>query len=80
MPADKPTADAAQPDGETPQTASDIEQPQPEIVSVDTTKNDDADTQHIEIVTIDTTRNDTDTTTPSDGDDIDEITGQLTLF
>ena len=79
MPADKPTADAAQPDGETPQTASDIEQ-QPEIVSVDTTKNDDADTQHIEIVTIDTTRNDTDTTTPSDGDDIDEITGQLTLF
>ena len=80
MPADKPTADAAQPDGETPQTASDIEEPQPEIVSVDTTKNDDADTQHIEIVTIDTTRNDTDTTTPSDGDDIDEITGQLTLF
>ena len=79
MPADKPTADAAQPDGETPQTASDTEQ-QPEIVSVDTTKNDDADTQHIEIVTIDTTRNDTDTTTPSDGDDIDEITGQLTLF
>ena len=79
MPADKPTADAAQPDGETPQTASDIEQ-QPEIVSVDTTKTDDADTQHIEIVTIDTTRNDTDTTTPSDGDDIDEITGQLTLF
>ena len=79
MPADKPTADAAQPDGETPQTASDIEQ-QPEIVSVDTTKNDDADTQHIEIVTIDTTRNDTDTTAPSDGDDIDEITGQLTLF
>ena len=79
MPADKPAADAAQPDGETPQTASDIEQ-QPEIVSVDTTKNDDADTQHIEIVTIDTTRNDTDTTTPSDGDDIDEITGQLTLF
>lgn len=80
MPADKPTADAAQPDGEPPQTASDIEEPQPEIVSVDTTKNDDADTQHIEIVTIDTTRNDTDTTTPSDGDDIDEITGQLTLF
>ena len=80
MPADKPTADAAQPDGETPQTASDIEEPQPEIVSVDTTKTDDADTQHIEIVTIDTTRNDTDTTTPSDGDDIDEITGQLTLF
>lgn len=79
MPADKPTADAAQPDGETPQTASATEQ-QPEIVSVDTTKNDDADTQHIEIVTIDTTRNDTDTTTPSDGDDIDEITGQLTLF
>ena len=79
MPADKPTADVAQPDGETPQTASDIEQ-QPEIVSVDTTKTDDADTQHIEIVTIDTTRNDTDTTTPSDGDDIDEITGQLTLF
>ena len=79
MPADKPTADAAQPDGETPQTASATE-PQPEIVSVDTTKNDDADTQHIEIVTIDTTRNDTDTTTPSDGDDIDEITGQLTLF
>ena len=79
MPADKPTADAAQPDGETPQTASDTEQ-QPEIVSVDTTKTDDADTQHIEIVTIDTTRNDTDTTTPSDGDDIDEITGQLTLF
>ena len=79
MPADKPTADAAQPDGETLQTASDIEQ-QPEIVSVDTTKNDDSDTQHIEIVTIDTTRNDTDTTTPSDGDDIDEITGQLTLF
>ena len=79
MPADKPTADAEQPDGETPQTASDIEQ-QPEIVSVDTTKTDDADTQHIEIVTIDTTRNDTDTTTPSDGDDIDEITGQLTLF
>ncbi|MDD6781313.1 MAG: DNA gyrase/topoisomerase IV subunit A [Bacteroidales bacterium] len=80
MPADKPTADVAQPDGETPQTASDIEEPQPEIVSVDTTKTDDADTQHIEIVTIDTTRNDTDTTTPSDGDDIDEITGQLTLF
>lgn len=80
MPADKPTADAAQPDGETPQTASAIEEPQPEIVSVDTTKTDDADTQHIEIVTIDTTRNDTDTTTPSDGDDIDEITGQLTLF
>lgn len=79
MPADKPTADAAQPDGETPQTASATE-PQPEIVSVDTTKTDDADTQHIEIVTIDTTRNDTDTTTPSDGDDIDEITGQLTLF
>ncbi len=79
MPADKPTADAAQPDGETPQTASATEQ-QPEIVSVDTTKTDDADTQHIEIVTIDTTRNDTDTTTPSDGDDIDEITGQLTLF
>ena len=79
MPADKPTADAAQPDGETPQTASATE-PQPEIVSVDTTKNDDADTQHIEIVTIDTTRNDTDTTAPSDGDDIDEITGQLTLF
>ena len=79
MPADKPTADAAQPDGETPQTASATEQ-QPEIVSVDTTKNDDADTQHIEIVTIDTTRNDTDTTAPSDGDDIDEITGQLTLF
>ena len=79
MPADKPTADAAQPDGETPHTASATE-PQPEIVSVDTTKTDDADTQHIEIVTIDTTRNDTDTTTPSDGDDIDEITGQLTLF
>ena len=79
MPADKPTADAAQPDGETPQTASATEQ-QPEIVSVDTTKTDDADTQHIEIVTIDTTRNDTDTTTPSVGDDIDEITGQLTLF
>lgn len=79
MPADQPTADAAQPDGETPQTASATE-PQPEIVSVDTTKTDDADTQHIEIVTIDTTRNDTDTTTPSDGDDIDEITGQLTLF
>ncbi|MCI7430414.1 MAG: DNA gyrase/topoisomerase IV subunit A [Bacteroidales bacterium] len=79
MPADKPTADAAQPDGETPQTASATEQ-QPEIVSVDTTKTDDADTQHIEIVTIDTTRNDTDTTTPSEGDDIDEITGQLTLF
>lgn len=79
MPADKPTADAEQPDGETPQTASATE-PQPEIVSVDTTKTDDADTQHIEIVTIDTTRNDTDTTTPSDGDDIDEITGQLTLF
>ncbi len=79
MPADKPTADVAQPDGETPQTASATE-PQPEIVSVDTTKTDDADTQHIEIVTIDTTRNDTDTTTPSDGDDIDEITGQLTLF
>ena len=79
MPADKPTADAAQPDGETPQTATATEQ-QPENVSVDTTKNDDADTQHIEIVTIDTTRNDTDTTAPSDGDDIDEITGQLTLF
>ncbi len=79
MPADKPTADAVQPDCETLQTASATE-PQPEIVSVDTTKNDDADTQHIEIVTIDTTRNDTDTTTPSDGDDIDEITGQLTLF
>ncbi len=79
MPADKPTADTAQPDGETPQPAS-APEPQPEIVSVDTTKTDDADTQHIEIVTIDTTRNDTDTTTPSDGDDIDEITGQLTLF
>lgn len=70
MPAVEPT--------EPQESAAD--EPQPEIVTVDTTKNADDAIGNIEIVTVDTTKNDNDSPTPSDGDEIDEITGQLTLF